>query len=767
MSPLFKYKSIRNRIIFVMSLGFTIAFAAIFITIVVTYNLEFNKERNSNLYKVSNVLSKEIQQNISNIISDGSFILQSLNELAPELRENFASKYIQRNSVIKGIFAIAQSRFIEGVHTDENYVEDYMFFYFVKGKTNNYAIDVFESIDKAMSSDFYLKNTENRAATMQMPHTYSAEMGRTNVVTFIYNITGNHEGILGIDIDVNALMQSKMDLEEFKELTAFLIDKKGSIVATTIPRLDKYGASILEAVNDTSIYLLDNKVTTEVIHKRESFTEHIIPMSLENIDTELFYFAAIEPPARVLVYNSFAQTILIAMFVISIFSFIMIVVYGTSTTNPYIEIGKYAYMLSEGKISIQEIKPKYHDSEKLGVSLNKLKAFLVQIVGVINLVADDKATDKIHTNGEDNEIANSVNNLIDKLHSRKMENEMRRKELEKNNWIRENLSEFSDLIRQSSENFKALSGKVVKNIVDVLHANQVGLFIIKEDEAKPYLSLVASYAYNREKFLKKRVEFGEGMLGAVAVEKMTIHLSKLPDNYLEIESGTGGAQPKNLLIVPLKFEEKIYGVIEIASFNKFKAIQIEFAEKVSEVIASSLSILSINEKNEQLLLYSQEQAKQLAEKERHLEEYIFKLEDAQLQTEKREVELKGVLDAIKLTLCVAEYNIEGDMEDINQKMLNLFQSKKESLVGINHRQLTSMSNDEKAFAAFWDDLRKGEHKTKEGHVLLPDGNEIWIQENFIPILDNNGKAVKVLNIVIDNTENKVLEREYQKLLESI
>jgi GAF domain-containing protein len=101
--------------------------------------------------------------------------------------------------------------------------------------------------------------------------------------------------------------------------------------------------------------------------------------------------------------------------------------------------------------------------------------------------------------------------------------------------------------------------------------------------------LVASYAYDRVKHLQKTIQVGEGLVGRCVQEGNTIFLTDIPEDYIRIKSGLGEDNPRCLLIVPLRFNEEITGVIEIATLEIFEDFQIDFIERIGTSIASSIS----------------------------------------------------------------------------------------------------------------------------------------------------------------------------------
>jgi putative methionine-R-sulfoxide reductase with GAF domain len=212
--------------------------------------------------------------------------------------------------------------------------------------------------------------------------------------------------------------------------------------------------------------------------------------------------------------------------------------------------------------------------------------------------------------GEGDKLATSLNSLKNILVSRREEETARVKEDEIRNWSTHGVAMFNDILRLDNNNLEKLCLNIIRNIIAYLSANQGGIFLIDKEEDTPVLDLVAAYAFDRQKFLKKRIGLGEGLTGTCVLEKKTILLSRIPQDYMEITSGLGGAKPSCLLIVPLKKDDDVLGVIEMASFNLFKPHEVEFVEKVAESIASALITVRLHLQTSQYLERFQQQAEE-------------------------------------------------------------------------------------------------------------------------------------------------------------
>jgi PAS domain S-box-containing protein len=192
------------------------------------------------------------------------------------------------------------------------------------------------------------------------------------------------------------------------------------------------------------------------------------------------------------------------------------------------------------------------------------------------------------------------------------------------------LARVGDLLRQNSDSIEKLSDHILQEVVKYMKANQGAIFVIDEtDEKEEILKLVAFRAWERKKFIQKIIPLGNGLAGQAAIEKRTIFMTEIPKDYVTITSGLGEATPKSILIVPLKSEEVIIGVIELASFQVFKAHEIEFLEKVGESIAATIITTKNNQQNQELLEKSKILAEQLKSQEEEMRQNMEEMQATQ------------------------------------------------------------------------------------------------------------------------------------------
>ncbi|MFN3316913.1 MAG: GAF domain-containing protein, partial [Raineya sp.] len=249
---------------------------------------------------------------------------------------------------------------------------------------------------------------------------------------------------------------------------------------------------------------------------------------------------------------------------------------------------------------------------------------------VKGLKGQETFLDRVNTDDEVGDLAKNFKIMLNKLKSSIEEAEDRNQQLQefvsqeyKRNWENEGLALFGEILKNNNDNLEIQAVEIISNLVKYTGSVQGGLFIVNDtDENHHFLELKASYAYERRKFVQKTIEFGEGLLGEVWREGDTKLITDIPQDYMHITSGLGQTNPQSLLIVPIKTDERIEGIIEIASLKEYEAYQIEFIERLSRRIATNLAAVKANEKNIKLLYAAKDFSKQIEAKEAELKKKV-------------------------------------------------------------------------------------------------------------------------------------------------
>lgn len=235
----------------------------------------------------------------------------------------------------------------------------------------------------------------------------------------------------------------------------------------------------------------------------------------------------------------------------------------------------------------------------------------------------------------------------------KMRDQMKTVKLEeeKRLWVTKGLAEFSELIRNHQENIEALAYESVVFLVKYLKAQQGGLFVVNtEDEKAKDLELVACYAFDRKKFINRRIQIGEGLIGQAYLEADTIFLTEVPEGYTIIRSGLGDATPACLLIVPMKYNDEVQAIIEIASFVVYEPYQVEFLEKIGEFVASAVATVQTNQITKRLLVEAQSMGEEMKAQEEEMRQNMEELSATQEEMHRKEREYINRIQELEIQL---------------------------------------------------------------------------------------------------------------------
>ena len=205
------------------------------------------------------------------------------------------------------------------------------------------------------------------------------------------------------------------------------------------------------------------------------------------------------------------------------------------------------------------------------------------------------------------------------------------------------LAEIGAILRDHATDLEELSQQVTRYIIRYLNISQGGMFILMKDEVQSYLSLTACYAFDRKKYMERRIAIGEGLVGQAVLEKDVIYMTDVPADYINITSGLGEATPRSILIVPLISNEKVVGVMEFAAFRPFESFEIEFLKKLAESIAASVIAVQINQQTKRLLGQAQTNEEELRAQEEEMRQNMEELQATQEEADRKVREYEELL----------------------------------------------------------------------------------------------------------------------------
>ncbi|WP_338238573.1 GAF domain-containing protein [Persicobacter diffluens] len=209
-------------------------------------------------------------------------------------------------------------------------------------------------------------------------------------------------------------------------------------------------------------------------------------------------------------------------------------------------------------------------------------------------------------------------------------------------WVNDGLNQVNDILRSAAGRSDTLDD-LMKSIVRLTGSVMGGLYFIREEEKA--LELMACYAFDRKKYLSKKVSFGEGLVGQCYLEQEPTYLTEIPENYFEITSGLGDAPPRSLLIYPLLVNEQVVGVIELGSFKAFSDREFAFVNQLSGIVGGYWNSLQTTEKMSGLLEESQRQAQDLKDQEQQMR---IQMEEWEAEQENLRREVKELRAALAL-----------------------------------------------------------------------------------------------------------------------
>jgi HAMP domain-containing protein len=297
--------------------------------------------------------------------------------------------------------------------------------------------------------------------------------------------------------------------------------------------------------------------------------------------------------------------------------------------KPIIKTEEVLSKISEGEITeLMEADGKDETANMIR-SLNTVVENLTNVTEYVTEVGNGNFESNI-------EIFHNKGKIFDSLHSMSNAIKTSVEEERKRNWTSEGLAKFVDITRDIQD-IDVFYNNILSNLIRYINANQGYLYVMNDDnEEDVFLEVKAVYAYGKQRYLeeKREIRYKQGLVGQAWFDKEPLYFTEIPANFVNITSGIGEATPRCIFIVPLLVNEKVLGVIEIASFQAMEDFHKDFVTKLSETIASTVDSAKTNHRTRKLLAKSQEAEQAIAAQEEEIRQNMEEMVATQAEMER-------------------------------------------------------------------------------------------------------------------------------------
>ncbi len=238
---------------------------------------------------------------------------------------------------------------------------------------------------------------------------------------------------------------------------------------------------------------------------------------------------------------------------------------------------------------------------------------------------------QVEASGEVAELKDNINTMIDNLRLTTDRNT-------EQDWLKTNLARVTGML-QGQRDLSTVGRMLLSELAPLVNAQQ-GVIYQMETEESGSMALLSAFADSGPDGHAQRLRTGEGLAGQCAAEKRRMLITDLPPHATPIRSGLFQATPRNVIVLPVLFEDRVKAVIELATLSAFTASHLAFLEQLTSSIGIVLNSIEATMQTEGLLKQSQQLAIELQTQQKELQQTNEQLAQKAQQLAEQNVEVE-------------------------------------------------------------------------------------------------------------------------------
>ncbi len=334
-------------------------------------------------------------------------------------------------------------------------------------------------------------------------------------------------------------------------------------------------------------------------------------------------------------------------------------------------------------------------------------------------------------------------------------------------WQTEGIKHVMNVLDENNYNLSELGHKLTKFLFD--YTEMAGIVFFANVESQEELVLISQIGFNSVADAKK-INTNDGFYGNILQHQKPILLTDIPAKYI-IKSTFLEIQPKSAVILPLSFNHKLAGILEIAFAENLPNYKLDFLEKISEGIAATILEIKQDKKNHTLLTESQLLTENLKAQEEELRQNLEEIRAVQEQLQEKIVQtelIKNELAArdkvLNMSALVTESDIYGNITYANEKFCEVSQYTLAESLGKSHNIVRHPETPKEVFKEMWTTIKRGGIFKGVIKNRAKDGSEYWVDVTVAPIMNENGVPLRYIGVRFNITQQVRQAKQIQELL---